>query len=390
MKPDAVQADRNQSIRTAARDWRRAGWIDEAALRMSEELYPDDRVRAGPAFRVVFFILSLAAIMSLALTLYSQIDSVSAVGYWAAAAGIGCAFAADHLIHQKKRRQGGIESAFVAGAIFNIVLGTMLVASRSHLLPDPHLVLLFWFLLSTLSACSAWRWGYWIYAALSCFALFMAIVMLPGGRIAWIAVMMPAYFPLIRLSKSIDLAPSLRKCALSFLVLGLMGFYAAGNLYFHDLKFAEFFPGLRVWNADFFPRWLSAVLTAAFPLFSLVAGVKKRSRPFLYIGFISAVLSLGTLRMYFHLAPPWVVLSAAGIFLFAGAALLSRFLKTGTGKERGGFTGEPLFSDRSKSSAAENIANLTLLSPGPTRAADQGFFEGGGGKFGGGGASGEF
>ena len=59
MKPDAALADRRQSVRGAGREWLRAGWINESVFQSIVKMYPDDRVRVGPVFRILFFVLTL-------------------------------------------------------------------------------------------------------------------------------------------------------------------------------------------------------------------------------------------------------------------------------------------------------------------------------------------
>ncbi len=62
MTRDAAQADRNAAVRAAARGWKQAGAIDDAALAAVEAAYPDDRQRLGPVFRVLVFLFTLIAI----------------------------------------------------------------------------------------------------------------------------------------------------------------------------------------------------------------------------------------------------------------------------------------------------------------------------------------
>ena len=62
MTRDAAQADRNAAVRAAARGWKQAGAIDEAALAAVEAAYPDDRHRLGPVFRVLVFLFTIIAI----------------------------------------------------------------------------------------------------------------------------------------------------------------------------------------------------------------------------------------------------------------------------------------------------------------------------------------
>ncbi len=390
MKPEAAQADRRESVRNSARDWFRAGWIDAEAFRIIEELYPDDRVRTGTVFRVLFFVLTFAAIMSLVGTIYLLADSWPATATCAIATGVACAAVTDHLLNRQKRRQAGIEAAFSLGAIVNAVLGIMVLLLELHALPERYLFLLLWLLLGLFTAFSAWFWGYWLYASASAFAFFSMTVALRGGRLLWIVLVAALYKTLIGIWESAKLPPSIRKSALAFLAVALVGFYAAGNIYLVDQGASEFLPGIGGWNREFLPRWLAIALIVLTPVAILLIGVVKRRRPFLNLGFFLALLSLGTLRMFFHAAPPWVVLSAAGVMLFIAAAVLGRYLASGIDGERYGFTANPLLTDTGRRGVAEIVASLAAATPGPASTTEKTSFDGGGGKFGGGGASGEF
>ena len=91
-----------------------------------------------------------------------------------------------------------------------------------------------------------------------------------------------------------------------------------------------------------------------------------------------------------HLAPLWVVLVAAGAALILGALWLNRRLRLAPDGERAGFTAAAL-SSSGKTGNLTVAAVVAGMAPGaqpdPAR---QGDFSGGGGRFGGGGASGEF
>ena len=118
MKPDAALADRRQSVRDAGREWLRAGWIHENAFQRIVAMYPDDRVRVGVVFRILFFVLTLAAILGVIFASYSFINSEKPIAVLALIAGLACWMTADHLIVSKKRVQGGIEAAFSLAAIW--------------------------------------------------------------------------------------------------------------------------------------------------------------------------------------------------------------------------------------------------------------------------------
>jgi len=74
MRPEIALADRRFEVRRAATAWRRAGEIDAVAERAIHALHADDRVRATPVFRALYFVFT-------------------AFGFWTAH-GLGLAFLA--------------------------------------------------------------------------------------------------------------------------------------------------------------------------------------------------------------------------------------------------------------------------------------------------------
>ena len=58
MTPEIVAAERTREVRDAALAWRRAGFVSEGALSRVLSLYPDDRQRFGPGFRLLAFLFA--------------------------------------------------------------------------------------------------------------------------------------------------------------------------------------------------------------------------------------------------------------------------------------------------------------------------------------------
>ncbi len=390
MRRDAADAERGEAVRAAAQDWLRAGWIDDEAFRAIEQIFPDDRVRARLAFRILFFVMTLGGITSLACIVYLQLRSASAAGTFALLAGAGCAATTHYLLYDRKRRQGGIEAAFSFAAVANLILGAAILLYETHWFPDQDAILLVWIIVCAISSCAAWLWGYWPYAALSALSLFSAIVALRGGRLIWIFLVAALYPGIVVAWESAELPPSLRKSAAAFLAVCILTLYAAENVYLSDQKISHFTTGGGGWSEWFHPRWLSIGLTATIPPAILLTGVIKRRRLFLNMGLLLVILSLITLRMYVHLAAPWVVLTGAGFLVFAFAAWLRSLLESGSRRERAGFTADPLSTDPGRKSAFEIAVTVSAMTPGQQAVTEKPSYRGGGGEFGGGGASGDF
>jgi MFS family permease len=383
MRLDTALADRKQSVRGAAQEWLNAGWIGRDAYQRIETINADDRVRTGTAFRILFFILTLAAIMGFlgAICVLAD-DDMAAL---ALVAGIACWGITEYLILKKKRRQGGIEAAFSVAAIISFTIGLAVFLFKSHLFQDDPAIKIVLSALSLLTAAAAWNWGYWPYMALSAGSLFFAAMDMPGDRLAWIILTIVLYPWLVRGCDSHKLPPSQRKCAAAFLFTIMVALYAAINIWVLDNHMI----GGHFRTASNH-RWLYILLTAALPIIVFAIGVLKRRRLFLILGFLLGLLSLITLRMYVHLVPLWVALTGAGMFLLAIAGALRRFLDSGVNRERAGFTADPLAERLDRHRSVEMLANIATLTPSKAPASEPSQFQGGGGEFGGGGASGSF
>ncbi len=390
MNSDAAQADRMQSIREAAREWARAGWIDESARRRIEEKYPDDRHRSGPAFRLLFFVLTLGALIAATGIVYSGVSSWFVGATLALAAGCAGAAATSVLLGSMKHRQSGIEAAASVYALLNLMIGLAVLFLHDHGLPENQSSMILCFLFAVLTAGAAWIWGYWPYAAISAACLFFVFAPLPAGRLIWVAVVLFSYRPLISGCDSARLPPALRRASAAFLVVSLVCAYVAINTYSVDQKLTDSLFRSGRPNPQFFPRPLSIILTCLVPPLIVVAGITARRRLFLILGFFLALLSLATLRFYVHIAPAWLVLAGGGLLLFAGAAVLRRSLNSGAGGARAGFTAHPLMEDPGKRRLLEILAGVATLTPGTATAQTKAQFEGGGGKFGGGGSSADY
>ena len=108
----------------------------------------------------------------------------------------------------------------------------------------------------------------------------------------------------------------------------------------------------------------------------------------LITGALFASASLVTLRQYHPLGPWWFSLVLGGASCLALAVALRRWLEAGPGRERLGFTADPLFEDRRIAGTAQAVATLVAMSP-AARVTPEGQFQGGGGRAGGGGATGK-
>jgi MFS family permease len=396
VRSDAVQADRREAVRSAARSWQKAGAIDDATLAAIVAAYPDDRVRVGPVFRILLFVFTLFAVNAAfgfgmlvldGLANQGRTFAILALGY-----GLVLAALTEWQIGSLRRRQGGTEAATSFAALGYLIAAAVWMVFEGLDLRGPLALAVLLLVSALLLAGAAWRWGYPLYAGAAAAALLGVLGTLPGGRLLWIALPALVAPLLVRWMDSERLPPAHRTSWATVLAVGLTGLYVAVHLGSYDSRLVE---ELRNLDQATVPRndllrWLSAAATAIVPFVYLGVGIRTRRYPFLLVGLGTAVASLVTLRYYVHLAPLWAILTVSGAVLILAVLALRRYLDSGVEKERAGFTAEPLFEDAGRRRLLEAGAAVVSLSPEARDLREEPRFTGGGGEFGGGGASGEF
>lgn len=391
MRADATLADRNESVREAAHDWLQAGWIDRNALEAIAGLYPDDRARAGPAFRILFFVLTVGALACVLGIFFPRYHYQYSVAAFALISGTACAAITDYLINRRKRRQGGIEAAFAAVSVSCLIISIVAFVGETGRWDGQIGHFLELLVLAALTGAAAWIWGYWFFAMLSAGLLYAGLLNLYLGRLIWAALVLIIYFPMSESCYSVRWPPALRKSISAFLTVSLLALYASFNLYLVDNQFYNlYFDYVHRGGMIATPRWVAILFTALLPVVILLAGVLRRRRLFLNLGFILVVLSLITLRHYIHIAPLWVILLGGGALMLALAEGLRRYLDSGTSNERAGFTANLLTEDPEKRRVLEMVVSVAAVTPQQEPSGKEPQFNGGGGKFGGGGASSDF
>jgi hypothetical protein len=389
----AERADRANEVRSAARAWQRAGAIDEAALATIEARYADDRGRLGRIFRILAFGFTLLALNScfglLGLTCSPR---GSRIAWLAVLWGLALVAATEVLLGPLKRADFGVEAATALMAAAYLSIGAGLVATNR--VDDDRAFVIFLAVAAAICAAGAWRWGFAFLCAGAVACVFLLLARLPAGRVFWIAAASAVAPVFLAGSESARLVPAHRRGCRWGLLLAIGALYVAVHIGSFDGRTVE-------WIADFredqilLPlglRRLSIAATALVPLAVLAFGVTTRRTLFIYSGVLLAVASLVTLRFYVQVAPLWVVLTSSGAAALAVAIGVRRLLHGGEDRERGGFTAEPLFEDERKRHITEAVAVVASLTPEARTipAEKPGGLEPGGGRYGGGGSTGDF
>ena len=392
MRTEAAAADRRLQVREAARAWHRAGAVDDQARAAIETAYPDDRARLGPAFRVLVFAFTVVAVSGLfalfAVFLSGAGDRAGAVLF----VFFGAVFviATEVQVGRLRRAQGGTEAATALLAVGYLVFGLSWLLSQVGHVRGSGWVNLTLGLLAVACGAAAYRWGYTLFAAAAAVAAFLLAARGPFGRVLWIVgavVLAPA---LLRAAESVRLAPAHWRASRAVAAVSLVFLYLAVHFGSWDGRMIEMIGDADDSRRDASAlRVLSALATALVPLFTLAWGIRTRRRMLIGLGVLGLIASLITLRFYVHVAPLWIVLIVGGALALALAAALRRYLDSGAGRERRGLTAEPLWSDPESRSALELAVNVATVTP-EARPIGTRDFQPGGGRYGGGGASGTY
>jgi hypothetical protein len=381
MKGEWIRAERVEEIRAAAEGWKRAGAIDLGTFEEISGRYPEPRVLPSPLWRaLVFVFVSLAVLLLL-----------GAFTFLFLLFGALCLIATEAQENtQHLALRGGAGATcfwgivFFLGGIFLVLEEILKVRGEDGVTILVLASLAFW-------ALAAWRWGSPVYAAFAGISLFLLLARAPAGRLLWIAGGVALTLAFERVLDRPSWSPSHRRCAATFVALGLLGVYAAVNLYSLDHGLVENLRGAAsdALGPSFGERIASIVLTALVPLAAVAWGIRSRRTFVLDAGIVVTALSLITLRHYVHIASTWLVLSLAGTALVLLALALNRWLSKGAEKERDGFTAESLFGDERRLRAFELVPVVAAHAPESRPPVEPGY-QGGGGSFGGGGAGGSY
>ncbi|MEO8198668.1 MAG: hypothetical protein ABI689_18290 [Thermoanaerobaculia bacterium] len=405
MRPEIAAADRQFVVRRAATAWRKAGEIDGGAEAAIATLYPDDRVRTSKVFRILFFIFtgfgfSTAygfglAFLAAAGMRWDEGGGFALVNMAAGAAMLG---AAEWLTGGMRLRRFGIEEACVwigwgylvggglwwmesvldAGFALLLVAGAWATAGVATLI--------------------VWRWATPGMGAVAALALFVGLSQAPWNHLLWLLVAGLLAWPLGTLAIAPHVSPEHRKRFGEAFVVFVLMFYVAVHVTVVESRFFPFARALDSWfsnggsRPDPVPAWVVAASLAAMiavPAVLLGLGLARRYRAAIVMGLLLAAATGITFAQRWGTWPLWLRLLLEGAALGALALYLRRALERRDGAEWRGLTALALAENRESLQTLEVVATLAVFTP-AARQAEVGGFEGGGGDFGGGGASAKF
>jgi hypothetical protein len=380
MKAAWLEAERIAEVRGAARDWKKAGAIDEAALAAIEAEYPSTRTEIARAWKVVVFVLVSVAVMGI---------QYGAFGFGGGGSGRFFLFGSilavvTEALRGSKLAGTGSDAATSCWAVVNLIVAVGLLANFNEMTGTLAVA-------AAAFAAASWRWGFALYAAFSAGAAFLLLARFPASRLTWAVGGALLAAASVRLAERRRFSPSRRRAFAAVFVAGSVALYGAVNLYSFDRRSIEGLGRFLSQRAFASPspalRPPLAVATAALPLLFLLWGLWKRRRLVLDTGALLAALSILTFHYYFRFGS--IPITLFGLALIAIALGLNRLLARAAGEELRGFTVSRLLAPESEAvspAAALFAATATPVSP----PQEQDPFAPGGGQYGGGGASGTY
>jgi hypothetical protein len=368
---------------TRVRDWTRAKLLDPSqCARLEAELRVDvrrtnDFLRAGLA---LFTGLIVAASVWLVVDVLNLQDPM-AVGVATAVAALVCVGLAELLVGRLRFYRFGVEEALAVAAVALLsVSGAEVTATVEMSRWSPSMVVAL--LIGAAGGFGIYRRFGFVYAAV-------------GGMAC--AALIPFQLHLSAMTRHIVAAATL---AAVFLIV------RSKRLHYQDeypgdeygqlqaAAWAGLYLALNVkllaWDqVEGWFYWFTYVMTWLLPVVGLRLGIREKDRALLDVSLVMALVTLVTNKPYLgwprHTWDPVLL----GVFLMAIALVLRRWLSTGSGGERGGFTSARILSDDARVlsvlRAASAVFQPDIPSPRPDpRPPD---FDGGRSGGGGGGAT---
>ncbi|HEY6066587.1 MAG TPA: hypothetical protein VIY96_10540, partial [Thermoanaerobaculia bacterium] len=359
-----------------------AGAIDAAALAAIESEFSHPRLELARAWKVLIFVLVSAAVIGVQFGVFG-LDAKGSGRFFVYAAILA---AVTEALRGSRLAGTGSDGAtsFWAAVMLIIASGILLDAgkSRGSLIATIALAGGVW-----AAACT--RWGFSLYGAFAAVAGFLWLAMYPSARLVWAVVGTALCVLSAWLSDRPFFSPSRRRAFAGVFVVSALALYGAVNVYSVDERIVERTGNWgdvgRATLAAPGARSLFVVATALLPIVFVVWGIRARRRLVLDTGALLAALSFLTLEHYVRFGSPAVI--AFGLALVGLALWLTRLFARAPGEELSGFTASAHLAAESES--AGPAAALVAAAAAPISMPESArTFSPGGGRSGGGGATG--
>jgi uncharacterized membrane protein YgcG len=377
----------NLHVVKEARHWCSEGFITKENLAAIQSKYPSKLYHPNLAIRILLFVATFIAVCGAAGLVFIMLDgnSQAGVGVFMIVFGVGSFFLAEKVFIEKNNHfRSGVAEAVAYSACGFLIFGIgLLTDENEHVLLITGVAVLAYMSIRFLD----------LLCHIFCIATLGGLIFYECYQLGGIFQQIIPFVIIVSFSAIYWLARRLRKNEASWVwddnlrlteFLSLLIIYAGGNylvvrecsIEMLDLHLE---PGQDIPLAFFFYAF-----TAISPLVLLYRGVMVRSIGLIRIGVVTLALSILTFRYYFSITPPEVALTVAGLIVLGVAAWLFNYLKI----DRFGFTREKLLSRQWVSNEVTAFAVSQTMGGNVTKPDES--FKGGGGSFGGGGASGDF
>jgi hypothetical protein len=394
VKPAWRAADRAAELLAAARGWLAAGLIDETAFAAIAADRASSGPRLGQIWRTLVFLCVVVGVSTATAVSFISFGVREALGVGALRLILGVALAVvtDVVVDRCSFQPTGAEAAtsllatgYLCAAVFVLVDDLHAHGQAALRMTYPWCAAVF--------ALAAWRWGFRIYAAVAAIFVLLLSAQFPGARPLWIAVaaLIAAWASVVRATR--ELTPSHREGVELVRFVGLAAIYAGVNYLSVDKGWLEeigHILGAPRQRAGAVSLLLAGIGSALYPPAIIAWGLRSRDRALIAAGAVFAALSLATVRFYVEVAPLWAVLAASGAALAGASLLLERWLRSGDGAERYGFTAASISDEGRREQLLPVAAALAMAPPARVLPEERAGVSGRGGAFGGGGADGSF
>ena len=387
MRSAWIAAESAAEIRGAARDWKHAGVIEAATLAVIEREFPYPRLELARAWRVLVFVLVSAAVLGVQFAVFGFDESGAGGGgrYLVYGAFLGMA---TEILRGSRLSATGSDAATSFWAVMNLIVayGVFLDAGTSREAMTATLVVtvLAW-------AIACWRWGFSLYAAFATVAGFLALARAPADRLWWGVVGAGLSVAAAWLSNRPRLSGPRRRAFAGVFIVSSLALYGSVNLYSVDNGLVErigsWWEGSHGTRGSAGAGIVFVVATGLLPVVFIAWGIVARRRLVLDTGALLAALSVLTLYHYVPFGAPAIIVF--GLALVGIALWLNRLLTRAADGELRGFTASPLLSVESESTGPASALVAAAVAPISAPHSDRDF-TGGGGRAGGGGATGTF
>jgi hypothetical protein len=374
------------AIQRQSKNWYRKGLLSSIQLQEIQQKFeshfytPNLFIRIGLGIFCWILISSIFGLLG--VTLIENFQNETSTGIVCVLFSVLLLMALEFVIKEKKFYQAGIDDALLYMAVILAIVGISLLCAP---LFEKYEVLYFLAALPILIV-AAVRYTDTVGAAFS-FACSTVIIFYLLKENSEVAKFIPfacmlfsaGIYYLIRTYRRQEALRFWNNCLTVLETCSLILFYISGNYFVVEDIGEQLFPGFSIPFS-----WIFWIFTAVVPFAYIYIGLKKKDRLLLRVGLLLMAISVITFKYYFSLGHYEVTLTIGGAILLAFAYFAINYLKNKPGR----YTYTEDLSEN-ELSLEHTEAILIAQTAGAPTAPDKGF-DFGGGRFGGGGAGGNY